>query len=96
MGRKVDSDKHFKEAQRAFARGGAGGDQHMFRQQAANPRDEGGSAITGKRDVRGPGRKFPEGGGEDHAFGGHAMPARPGVTASTQRPGRSSTRNYGK
>jgi hypothetical protein len=24
------------------------------------------------------------------------MPARPGVTASTQRPGRSSTRNYGK
>lgn len=39
-----------------------GGKQHMFGEQEANDRSEGGEGITGKRDVHGPGEKFAEGG----------------------------------
>jgi hypothetical protein len=51
---------------------------------------------TGKLDVRDPGQKFAKGGAEDRIFGGHAIPARPGVTASTKQPQRSRTRDYHK
>jgi hypothetical protein len=90
MGRKVDSDKHFKEAQRAYARGGH---DRMFSQQAASPKIPG---RTGKLDARGPGEKFPKGGGKDHIFGGHAVPAEAGVTATTRHGAHSRTRDYGK
>jgi hypothetical protein len=92
MARKVDADKHFKEQQRAYARGGH---DRMFNQQNADPRVRGG--ITGKPNSSGgPGKQFPRGGGKDHIFGGHAAPAKPGVTATTRQPERSRTRNYGK
>ena len=77
-----------KGVNRTFAKGG---DTHMFQQQAAATRRK-----TGKDDVRGPGKKFGEGGGEDRIFGGYAMPARSGVTASPRCPAPSRTRNYGK
>jgi hypothetical protein len=90
MSRKVDTDKHFRETQRAFARGG---NDKMFGQQAANTKKPG---IVGKVDQRGPGQKFATPGGEDRIFGGYATPAQPGVTATTRRGGRSRTRDYAK
>ena len=59
-----------------------GGDTKMFGEQEANPRVEGGEAITGKRDVKGPGEKFAEG-GKDKMFGFNpAVPAQSGITSA--------------
>jgi len=59
-----------------------GGNTKMFGEQEANPRVEGGEAITGKRDVRGPGEKFAEG-GKDKMFGFNpAVPAQSGITSA--------------
>jgi hypothetical protein len=57
MSKNVDRDKSFKEAQRAYARGGH---DHMFGAQQAATRRPG---KTGKDDVRGPGEQFSTGGG---------------------------------
>ena len=89
MARKVDADKHFKEAQRAFAKGG---DTKMFGAQGANKKTPG---ITGKVDAR-PVGKFGKGGAADRIFGGYSTPGQAGVTASTRSPQRSRTRDYHK
>jgi hypothetical protein len=94
MNRKVDTDKVFRETQRAFARGG--NDKMFGQQQAGNRKGPDKSPSTGKPDSSGPGKQFATPGGEDHIPGGYAMPAQPGVTATTRRPKRSNTRDYGK
>ena len=59
-----------------------GGNTKMFGEQEANPRIEGGAAITGKRDVKGPGEKFAEG-GSGKMFGFNpAVPAQSGITSA--------------
>jgi hypothetical protein len=68
-----------KGVNRTFARGG---DTHMFQQQAAATRRPG---KTGKDDVRGPSKKFPEGGvgtpGKRSKIG-VAAPSAPGRTGN--------------
>jgi hypothetical protein len=95
MARKVDADKHFKEAQRAYARGGH--DQRMFGPQVATTKRPG---ITGKLDVRGPGQQFADG-GVNRTPGrasrvGVAAPSAPGQTGNVRGAAVRSSRNYGK
>ena len=93
MSKRQDADKHFRETQRAYARGGAGANHHMFSQQVASTKKPG---ITGKVDNRGgPGRQFSKGGKDDTLGGQDAMPKLPGRTGN-RRGIRADTRNYGK
>jgi hypothetical protein len=92
--RKVDTDKHFKEAQRAYARGGH---DRMFGPQVATTKRPG---ITGKLDVRGPARQFADGGvnrtpGKASRVG-TAAPAAPFRTGNARGAAARSSRNYGK
>jgi hypothetical protein len=92
--RKVDTDKHFRETQRAFA---SGGDTKMFRQQMATTKVPG---RAGKLDMRGPGEQFADG-GANRTPGrasrvGVAAPSAPGRTGNVHGPAARSSRNYGK
>jgi hypothetical protein len=91
--RKVDRDKSFKEAQRAYARGGH---DRMFGPQVATTKRPG---ITGKLDVRGPGKQFADGGavrtpGRASRVGVSA-PAAPFRTGNVNGPATRASRNYG-
>jgi hypothetical protein len=68
---------------RADAEYNKGGKTKMFGEQAANPRVEGGEGITGKRDVRGPGGHFAEGGSLLREVGGGAAKQKPSRTGGS-------------
>jgi hypothetical protein len=90
MSKRQDADKHFRETQRAYARGG---DTKMFGKQQAAQKQPG---KSGKSDIRGPGEQFGRGGKGDSLSGQDAMPQVPGRTANPRRGIRANTRGYHK
>jgi hypothetical protein len=71
---------------RADAEYNKGGKTKMFGEQGANPRNEGGEGITGKRNVKGPGEKFAGGGPMLGSVGDGAGKQKPSRTGGSVGP----------